>query len=80
MFEHHLTRLKPFAHRCFKHIGLDVALFFANVHKICNTTFPEIGGSSTARTNRPMSITLFLNDATKIVVFVQKQAESCKKI
>ena len=58
MFEQHLTLLKPFAAGRFKHFGLDVGQFFANVHKIYNTTFPEIGGSSTARTNRPMSITL----------------------
>ena len=37
MFEQHLTLEKPFAHRCFRHFGLDVALFFANVHKKIKT-------------------------------------------
>ena len=37
MFEQHLTLEKPLAAGRFKHFGLDVALFFANVHKKIKT-------------------------------------------
>ena len=37
MFEQHLTLEKPLAAGRFKHFGLDVAMFFTNVHEKIKT-------------------------------------------